>query len=80
MGIGGGIALIVIGLIFLLHVIQIDIPWINEYGLGVILLLAGIVSVLLNLTIWRNAGPFARRRGPTVVERRIEPGIDDPYL
>jgi hypothetical protein len=77
MGSGGGIALIVVGLIFLLNVIQIDIPWINEYGLGVILTLAGIAVTLLNLTLWRTSSPWRRR---AVVERRIEREIDDPRL
>jgi hypothetical protein len=80
MGIGGGIALIVIGLIFLLNVIQIDIPMLNEYTLGIILVLGGVVAVLLSLTLWRDARPLGRRRGATVVERRVEPGADDPYV
>jgi hypothetical protein len=78
MGIGGGIALIVIGLIFLLNVIQIDIPGLNEYGLGIILVLGGITAVLLSLTLWRDGGGVRRRT--TIVERRVEPGIDDPYV
>jgi hypothetical protein len=80
MGIGGGIALIVVGLIFLLNVIQVDVPWINEYGLGVILTLAGVALTLLNLTLWRNAGVRGARRGTTVVERRVERDVDDPFL
>ncbi len=78
MGIGGGIALVVIGLIFLLNVIQIDIPGINEYGLGIILVLGGITAVVLNLTLWRPGG--GTRRRTTVVERRAEPGVDEPYV
>ena len=78
MSIGGGIGLIVVGLIFLLNVIQVDIPYINEYGLGVLLTLAGIVSIVLTLTLWRESRPFGARRG-RIVERRIE--RDDPeYL
>lgn len=80
MSIGGGIGLIVVGLIFILNVVQVDIPWINEYGLGVILVLGGIAAILLSLTVWRDARPWGRRRGATIVERRIEPGPDDPYL
>jgi len=75
MGIGGGIALIVVGLIFLLNVVQVDIPWINEYTLGLILVLGGIAAIVLSLTIWR-----APRGGTTVVERRTERGVDDPLL
>jgi hypothetical protein len=67
MSIGGGIALIVLGLIFVLNVVQVDIPWINEYALGLILIFGGIAAILLSLTVWRG-------RGNRVVERRI----DDP--
>jgi len=77
MGIGGGIALIVVGLIFLLNVIQVDIPYVNEYVLGLILVLGGIVAVVLSLTLWRG-GRTVGGRGTTVVERRVE--RDDPYL
>jgi hypothetical protein len=69
MGIGGGIALIVIGLIFLLNVIQVDIPYVDENTLGLIFVLGGIVAVLLSLTIWRRP-----RGGTTVVERRVDDG------
>lgn len=73
MSIGGGIALIVIGLIFVLNVVQVDIPWINEYALGLILILGGIAAILLSLTVWRG-------RGTRVIERRVEPGVDDRTL
>jgi len=73
MSIGGGIALIVIGLIFVLNVVQVDIPWINEYALGLILILGGVAAILLSLTVWRS-------RGTRVVERRVEPGVDDRTL
>lgn len=63
MGIGGGIALIVLGLIFLTGVIQVDIPGLNEQALGVILLLGGIAAIVLAQTIWRDRGV----RGTTVV-------------
>jgi hypothetical protein len=73
MSIGGGIALIVIGLIFVLNVVQVDIPWINEYALGLILILGGVAAILLSLTVWRG-------RGTRVIERRVEPGVDDRTL
>jgi uncharacterized membrane protein HdeD (DUF308 family) len=75
MGIGGGIALIVVGLVFLLNVIQVDIPWVNEYTLGLIFVVGGIAAIILSLTVWR-----APRGGATVVERRVERGVDDPPL
>lgn len=75
MGIGGGIALIVIGLVFLLNVIEVDIPWVEENTLGLILVLGGIAAIVLSLTIWRAPGG-----GTTVVERRVERDVDDPLL
>lgn len=62
MGIGGGITLIVLGLIFLTGVIQVDIPGLNEQALGVILLLGGIAAIVLAQTVWRD-----RRVGGTAV-------------
>jgi hypothetical protein len=72
MGIGGGITLIVLGLIFLTGVIQFDIPGLNEQALGLILLLGGIAAIVLTQTIWRDrtAAPVAGRHG-RVVEREV---------
>jgi hypothetical protein len=66
MGIGTGIVLGVLGLILLTGAIQVDMPWVNEYTLGWILVLAGIVSIVLSLTIWRGGA------GTRVVEREVE--------
>jgi uncharacterized membrane protein HdeD (DUF308 family) len=66
MGIGTGIVLGVLGLILLTGTVQADLPWIEDYTLGMILLVAGIVSIALSMTVWR-------RRGTTrVVERDVE--------
>lgn len=64
MGIGGGITLILIGLILVLGVIQIDIPYVDERTLGLILILGGIAVVVLALTVWRTPRT-------TVVEREV---------
>lgn len=84
MTIGTGITLIVIGLIFLLGVIQVDIPFIDEYALGVLLTLAGIAAIVLMLTWGRTrwghttyVEPGGSRR---VVERHVVRGPDDPVL
>jgi hypothetical protein len=66
MGIGGGIALIVLGLILATGVIQADIPGLNENALGVILILAGIAVIVLSQTFWRSRGVVG---GTTVVEQ-----------
>jgi hypothetical protein len=86
MGIGGGITLVVLGLILLMGVIQMDVPFVDERALGVILVLGGIASVVLALTIWRDRRPFGyvgtRAGTDRVVERRVvERDVDDPnYL
>jgi hypothetical protein len=67
MGIGVGIFLVVLGLIFLLGVIEVDLPAIEDVTLGWILLLAGIAGIVLGLIASRNA-----RRTTTVEERRID--------
>jgi hypothetical protein len=64
MGYGGAITLIVLGLIFLTGVIEFDLPGINEQGLGLILLIGGIATIVLINTVWRN-----RAAGTTVVSQ-----------
>jgi len=64
MGIGVGIVLGVLGLILLTGTIQVDLPFIEDYTLGWILVVAAIVSILLALTV-------GRRGGTTVVERDV---------
>jgi uncharacterized BrkB/YihY/UPF0761 family membrane protein len=56
MGIGTGIVLGVLGLILLTGTIQVDLPWIEDYTLGWILLLAGVIAIILFMTIWRRGG------------------------
>ncbi|HUS22740.1 MAG TPA: hypothetical protein VMZ66_12095 [Aeromicrobium sp.] len=85
MGVGGGITLIVLGLILMMGVIQVDIPLVNEYALGVILILGGIAAIVLALTLWRDRGVgvsgVRRRGGSRVVEREVvERDIDDPLI
>ena len=72
MGIGGGITLIVLGLIFLTDVIEVDIPAVNEGALGLILILGGIAAIVLAQTIWRDRGvrPVSGSGG-RVVEREV---------
>lgn len=66
MGIGTGIVLGVLGLILLTGTVQADLPWIEDYTLGMILLVAGIASIVLSMTIWRRGGTTR------VVERDVE--------
>jgi hypothetical protein len=67
MGIGSGIALILAGLVLLLGVINVDIPRVDDYGLGVLLTIVGVVSIVL--VVGMNA---MRRRSTHVIERDRE--------
>lgn len=66
MGLGVGIFLVVLGLIFVLDVINVDLPGIEDNTLGLILLLAGIAGIVLGMIASRNA------RTKVVEERRVE--------
>jgi hypothetical protein len=66
MGIGTGIVLGVLGLILLTRTIQVDMPWIDDYTLGWILVIAGVISIVLSLTIWRGG------RTTRVIERDVQ--------
>lgn len=66
MGIGLGIALLLAGLVLLLGVVQVDIPWIDEYTLGVLLALGGVVAIVLVVAM------SAKRRRSTVIERDVD--------
>jgi hypothetical protein len=79
MTIGAGITLIVLGLILLLGVIQVDIPYVDEYALGVLLTLAGIAGIALSLTVWRGRS-VTTYPGTRVVERRVERDVDPPVV
>lgn len=68
MSIGSAIAMIVFGLIFLLGVIQLDLPGINEQALGVILVLGGIAIIVFQRGWWSTNW---RPGGTQVVERRV---------
>ena len=66
MGIGIGIVLIVIGAI-LLWAVQVDIPFVTDDTLGIILMVAGILAVVLALVM--NA---QRSRTKHVQENRYD--------
>jgi uncharacterized membrane protein HdeD (DUF308 family) len=51
MGLGLGIFLIVLGLIFVSGVLNFDIAFLDEHSLGWILLLAGVLSIVLGLVM-----------------------------
>lgn len=66
MGIGLGIVLLVIGLILVSGVVNVDIDFIDDGGLGWILVVVGALAIVLALIL------NAQRSRTTRVERHIE--------
>lgn len=66
MGIGTGIALLLFGLILLLRVVNVDLPWVDDYRLGVLLTILGLVSLVLVMTLGAS-----RRRSTHVIDREV---------
>ncbi len=67
MGIGLGVVLLVIGLILVLNVVQFDLGFIDESGLGWILLIVGILAIILALVMNQQ-----RSQTKHVEERRYD--------
>ncbi len=67
MGIGLGIVLLVIGLILVLNVVNFDIGFVDDQGLGWIFLVVGVLAIVLALVM--NA---QRSRTTHVEERRYD--------
>jgi uncharacterized membrane protein HdeD (DUF308 family) len=64
MYIGLGIVLLVLGLVFVLDVIQVDLSFVNDNALGWILVLAGVLAIVLSLVVappWRRAATYDDR-------------------
>jgi hypothetical protein len=55
-GIGAGIVLVVAGLILVTGVVNVDLKFIDDGGLGWILLLVGILAVVLALVMNQQRG------------------------
>ena len=67
MGIGLGIVLLVIGLVLVLNVVNFDIGFVDDQGLGWIFLVVGVLAIVLALVM--NA---QRSRTTHVEERRYD--------
>jgi hypothetical protein len=67
MSIGLGIALLLFGLILLLGVVDVDLPWVDDYRLGILLTILGVVALILTMTLGT-----AGRRSTHVIERDRE--------
>ena len=68
MGIGLGIVLLVIGLILVSGVVNFDMNYIDDNGLGWILVVVGALAIVLALILNAQAG----RAHVTRTERHIE--------
>ncbi|HET6652795.1 MAG TPA: DUF6458 family protein [Nocardioides sp.] len=67
MGIGLGVVLLVIGLILVMGVVQIDIGFIDDAGLGWILVIVGALAIVLALVMNKQ-----RSQTKHVEERRYD--------
>ncbi len=67
MGIGLGVVFLVIGLILVLNVVQFDLGYIDESGLGWILLIVGVLAIILALVMNQQ-----RSQTKHVEERRYD--------
>lgn len=67
MGIGLGVVLLVLGLILVLDVVQFDIGFIDDQGLGWIFLIVGALAIVLALVMNQQ-----RSRTKHVEERRYD--------
>ena len=66
MSIGLGIVLLLLGLILILGVVNVDLPLVEDYQLGILLTVLGVVALILTMVL-------GSRRGSThVVERERE--------
>lgn len=52
MGIGLGIVLLLVGLVLVLDVVEYDIPRVDDYQLGWLLIVVGAAALLLTLIMW----------------------------
>jgi hypothetical protein len=67
MGLGLGILLIVVGLVFLTGVINYDISFVEDGTLGLILLAAGVLTIVLGLVMNQQ-----RSRSKHVEEHHVD--------
>ena len=68
MGLGLGITLIVLGLVFVTGVIEYDISFVEDQTLGWILLAAGVLTLVLGLVMNQQ-----RNRTRHIEEHRVDP-------
>jgi len=67
MSIGLGIVLLLLGLILILGVVNVDLPWVQDYELGILLAGLGVVALILTMVLGTS-----RRRSTHVIERHSD--------
>jgi membrane protein implicated in regulation of membrane protease activity len=72
MSIGGGIALIVIGAI-LAFAVNVDVPGLNLYAIGLICIVAGAVGLVLGLALTYRRTAARRLRSTETIEHQRTP-------
>ncbi len=72
MGIGVGVVLLVLGLIFT-FALQVDIPGLGDQALGWILIIGGIVSIVLGLVMNKQRTREPARRGASLRGAALTP-------
>lgn len=66
MGIGLGIVLTLLGLILVLDVINVDLPYVDDHQLGILLVVMGVAALVIVLCM-----SAMRRRSTRVIERDV---------
>ncbi len=70
MGIGVSVFLMAVGAV-MTFALEASAEGINLDTVGIILMIAGAVGLLLFLFLWRDATPWATRRGAVVREEHL---------
>jgi hypothetical protein len=56
MSIGLGIVLLLLGLILILGVVNVDLPLVEDYQLGILLTVLGVVALILTMVLGSGRG------------------------
>lgn len=64
MSIGAGIALLLAGLVLTLRIFTFDLTWVDEYRLGILLTMLGVVSLVLSVVMHAT-----RSKSTHIIER-----------
>src|SRR6186997_3422220 len=87
MGIGGSIALLVVGAILAFAVKDTDLGgWLDINVVGWVLILAGLAGLVLTLWVWNSRRRRVLVAPPTTTQyvdpgtRYVDPAVEDPHV